>query len=215
LPEAHTDLPGLEIESEYRPALEVGGDFFQIIPDSADGSLLIVAGDVAGKGLQAGMLVALLVGAIRTVAQFDPDPLVLLGALNKRLLGRGDAFATCLALRIAADGRITLANAGHLAPYLNGKPIELEGSLPLGMLEAPEVSITRFELSPGDRLMLLSDVVAEAMDSDGHLFGFDRIQELLDTGISASAIASAAQKFGQEDDISVISVTRTGALIPA
>jgi hypothetical protein len=56
LPEARTTLPGLVIESEYRPAREVGGDFFQIIPRPADGSLLIVAGDVTGKGLKAGML---------------------------------------------------------------------------------------------------------------------------------------------------------------
>ena len=48
-------------DSEYRPALEVGGDFFQIIPHGGDESLLIVAGDVAGKGLKAGMLVAVLV----------------------------------------------------------------------------------------------------------------------------------------------------------
>ena len=53
LPEEHTSLPGFEIESEYRPALEVGGDFFQVIPNPVDGSLLIVAGDVAGKGLKA------------------------------------------------------------------------------------------------------------------------------------------------------------------
>ena len=62
-------LPGLTIESEYRPAREVGGDFFQIISHKTDGSVLIVAGDVSGKGLQAGMLVALLVGAIRSVAR--------------------------------------------------------------------------------------------------------------------------------------------------
>ena len=64
-------LPGLTIESEYRPAREVGGDFFQIIPHKTDGSLLIVAGDVTGKGLKAGMLVALLVGAIRSAAEFE------------------------------------------------------------------------------------------------------------------------------------------------
>jgi serine phosphatase RsbU (regulator of sigma subunit) len=62
LPEARLVLPGLLIESEYRPAREVGGAFFQIIPNGVDGSLLIVAGDVTGKGLKAGMLVALLVG---------------------------------------------------------------------------------------------------------------------------------------------------------
>lgn len=215
LPEAHTTFPGYEIESEYRPALEVGGDFFQVVPHPTDGSLLIVAGDVAGKGLKAGMLVALLVGAIRTAAQFKPEPLALLDALNRRLLGRGDAFATCLALRIAADGSVSLANAGHLAPYLNGTAIALEGSLPLGMLEAPEYSLLRFTLHPGDRLMVLSDGVAEATDPDGHLFGFDRIHELLQSATSAAQIADTAQSFGQQDDISVITVTRTAVLEPA
>ena len=212
LPQPRTVLPGLEIESEYRPALEVGGDFFQIIPHPTDGSLLIVAGDVTGKGLKAGMLVALLVGAIRTVAQFKPDPLVLLDALNQRLLGRGEAYATCLAMVIQLDGRVTLANAGHIAPYLNGLPIDLEGSLPLGMLETPEFSLMRFQLKEGDRLMLLSDGIAEATDANGQLFGFDRVRELLQTTTGAAQIAAAAQRFGQEDDISVISVTRTTVL---
>jgi hypothetical protein len=215
LPLAHTTLPGFEIESEYRPALEVGGDFFQIIPGPSDGSLLIVAGDVTGKGLKAGMLVALLVGATRTVAQFQADPRVLLDALNRRLLGRGEAYATGLAMRIDADGGVLLANAGHISPYLNGQPVAMEGSLPLGMTETPEFSVLRFSLKPGDRLMLLSDGVAEATDTNGNLFGFDRIQALIADTTSAAQVADAAQVFGQEDDISVISVTRTAVLEPS
>ena len=75
LPEARLALQGLTIDSEYRPAREVGGDFFQIIPHQTDGSLLIVAGDVTGKGLKAGMLVALLVGAIRARGDStEPNP---------------------------------------------------------------------------------------------------------------------------------------------
>ena len=132
LPEARTDLPGLVVESEYRPAREVGGDFFQIIPHKSDGSLLIVAGDVTGKGLKAGMLVALLVGAIRSTAELNSEPLFLLQALNRRMLGRGDAQATCLAIKIDIEGEVTLANAGHIMPYLNGEPIAMEGALPLG-----------------------------------------------------------------------------------
>jgi Stage II sporulation protein E (SpoIIE) len=215
LPEARTRLPGLVIESEYRPARDVGGDFFQIIPRTADDSLLIVAGDVTGKGLKAGMLVALLVGAIRSTAQFDRDPVVMLDALNQRLLGRGDAHATCLALTIARDGAVTLANAGHMPPYLNGEPLAMEGALPLGMMEGAEFSVMRFQLAEGDRLMLLSDGIVEAMDAQGHLFGFDRVHELLRTKSTAAEVASAAQSFGQEDDISVITVTRTAVGVAA
>jgi Stage II sporulation protein E (SpoIIE) len=90
IPEQLPRIPNLSIHTEYRPAREVGGDFFQIIPHPNDQSVLIVAGDVTGKGLQAGMLVSLLVGAIRTAADTTSDPL----PLNRRLLGRGHAQAT-------------------------------------------------------------------------------------------------------------------------
>ncbi len=208
LPEKLPQIAGLTIESEYRPAREVGGDFFQIIPQPTDGSVLIVVGDVTGKGLQAGMLVALIVGAIRNQAETSSDPLRVLQALNRRLCGRGHAHATSLALRIEPDGSATLANAGHLPPYLNGKELQIEGALPLGMLEGAEFSVTQFQLAPGDRLMLLSDGIAEAHDKHGQLFGFERIQAMLQKPVTAAALATAAQNFGQEDDISVLSVTR-------
>ncbi len=214
-PSEMPDTPRFAVESVYLPAYEVGGDFFQILPYPDDGSLLIVAGDVTGKGLQAGMLVALLVGAIRSTAETSTNPLTILQALNRRLLGRENAQATCLALRISANGTTTLGNAGHLPPYLNGEPLELQGALPLGMMEGAEFSTVDFSLSAGDRLVFLSDGIAEATDSRGQLFGFDRIHELLKTKKSAADVAAAAQAFGQEDDISVISITLASVPVPA
>ncbi|MGA3228293.1 MAG: SpoIIE family protein phosphatase [Acidobacteriaceae bacterium] len=73
---------------------------------------------------------------------------------------------------------------------------------------SPALSVTCFSSAPGDRLMLLSDGIAEAQDKQGQLFGFERIQEMLQRPVTAAAIATAAQNFGQEDDISVLSVTR-------
>jgi sulfur transfer complex TusBCD TusB component (DsrH family) len=215
LPQARSIYPGLAIESEYRPAREVGGDFFQIIPNNRTGSMVIVAGDVTGKGLKAGMLVALLVGAIRSTVELNPEPEFIVKALNRRLLGRGDSQATCLAMRIDEDGMVTLANAGHMPPYLNGQPVSIEGSLPLGILPEADCTILCFRLEEGDRLVLLSDGIAEATDHNGALFGFERVHSMLQTRLSASEIANTAQLFGQEDDISVISVTRMATLTTA
>ena len=218
LPGAVTWFPGYAIESEYRPAREVGGDFFQILPHESDGSMLIIVGDVTGKGLQAGMMVALLVGAVRSTAEFNSDPEFMLRSLNRRLLGRGDAHATCLAMRVTANGEVKLANAGHLPPYLNGKPLDIEGALPLGLDYDAEFSVTSFRLSEGDRMVLVSDGIAEAMDAEGRLFGFERVEKMLAQNesalLSATALADAAQQFGQEDDISVITVTRAEILKP-
>ena len=213
IPMALPQIPGLTIESEYRPAREVGGDFFQIIPHATDGSVLIVVGDVTGKGLQAGMLVALIVGAIRTEAKHTSDPMAMLVMLNERLCGRGHAHATGLALRISADGSATLANAGHLPPYLNGKELPMEGAMPLGIIESAEFSLLQFRLNEGDRLILMSDGVAEAQDEDGHLFGFERIHELLRQPITAAEVATAAQTFGQQDDISVLRIVREASVV--
>jgi phosphoserine phosphatase RsbU/P len=210
IPENLPATPGLAIESQYLPAREVGGDFFQVLPDAKDGSVLVVVGDVAGKGLQAGMLATLIVGAIRVAASFTVDPGKILALLNERLQGRG--LVTCLALRFELDGNATLANAGHLPPYLNGHEMAMEGALPLGAVDGMEFPVMKFRLSEGDSLVLTSDGIAEAQDADGQLFGFGRIGEMLREKATAAGLAAAAQSFGQEDDITVLTVTRMAAV---
>jgi serine phosphatase RsbU (regulator of sigma subunit) len=100
-----------------------------------------------------------------------------------------------------------------MPPYLNGESLPMDGALPLGMMAQTEFSVMRFKLRDRDKLVLLSDGVVEAMDESGQLFGFERVHELLHSTLSATAVADAAQEFGQEDDISVISVTRTAAVM--
>ena len=207
IPDQLPQLRGWTIESEFHPAREVGGDFFQIIPHPTDGSILIVAGDVAGKGLQAGMTVAMLVGAIRTESEHRFDPIEILKQLNRRLMAQERAQATCLALLVQEDGAARLANAGHLPPYLNGVETSIEGSLPLGMIAEAQFPTEDFHLEPGDRLVLISDGVVEAQNERGNLYGFERVRQLLATQASVTEMARAAQAFGQEDDITVLSLT--------
>jgi len=197
--------PGFSISSEYRPSREVGGDFFQVLPDLTDGSVLIVVGDVAGKGIEAGMLATLIVGSVRTAASFTSDPARILALLNERLRGRG--LVTCLALRIEQDGNVTLINAGHLPPYLNGRELPVEGALPLGAVSGFRFPALHFTLATGDSLMLMTDGVVEAQNARGQLFGFERITRLLDEGANGGALAAAAQDFGQQDDITILTLT--------
>lgn len=204
IPEAIPAIPGFRVESEYCPAKEVGGDFFQILP-AKDDSLLIIAGDVSGKGLQAAMLVALIVGTIRTQVASSSHPSAMLGVLNERLCGRSTGgFATCIAMHIDANGTVTIANAGHLPPYLNGTELPVEGSLPLGIQADTEYPSEVFQLDAGDRLTLLSDGVVEATNSNRELFGFERARAL--STQPAASIVQAAQLFGQEDDITVLAI---------
>jgi len=208
LPEEIGDVAGFSIEAAYAPAQEVGGDFFQILP-APNGSLLVVVGDVAGKGLPAAMLVSVLVGAIRGVAEFTRDPAELLANLNERLVGRvKDEFATALAARIEPDGAVRLANAGHLPPYLEGREVAINGALPLGLKSGVRYETTRFALPPGSRLTFYSDGIVEARNHKGELFGFERSGAI--SIEPAAAIIEAAKQFGQQDDMTVIAVSRDG-----
>ena len=193
-----------KVETEYRPAQTVGGDFFQTLTKS-DGTLLVVIGDVSGKGVSAAMLVAVLVGAIRNQAEYSFDPAAMLAALNRRMIGRsGGHFASCLVVELTPNGVMRIANAGHLPPYLNGKEMELEGSLPLGIVADTEYSVQNFLLKAGDRLISMTDGVVEATNAAKELFGFERTREI--SGQRAAAIVERAQSFGQEDDITVLGV---------
>jgi len=206
LPGSHQSIPGYVVDSIYKPAREVGGDFFQVLPVD-DTGLLFVIGDVSGKGLPAAMLVSMVVGAIRAVAEETHDPVVLLRKLNSGLAGRtSDGFVTALAAFFANDGRVTLANAGHLSPYLDGQDFELPGALPLGINGGGHHPAITLELPAGSRLTFLSDGVVEAQNASGELFGFDRAK-LISTQ-SAAAIVDAAVQFGQADDITAVTIER-------
>ncbi len=209
LPEQVEAVHGFRVESIYQPAQQVGGDFFQVLP-AGEGGLLVVVGDVAGKGLPAAMLVSVLVGAIRGVAQYTEDPAELLASLNDRLVGRTHGgFSTALVARIAADGGVTIANAGHLSPYLDGREVELQGALPLGVVKNAAYQVTHFHLPQGSRLTFYSDGVIEAQNEKGELFGFERGRAI--STQPAAAIVEAARQFGQEDDITVVTIERLAA----
>jgi hypothetical protein len=212
IPRELPNLPGWLIESEYRPARQVGGDFFQVLP-AEDGSLLIVVGDVSGKGLKAAMTVSAIVGALRDHKARQPAQ--VLSHLNRVLSGQIGGFVTCSATLITEDGAMTIANAGHLPPYRNGEELPAPNGLPLGIVAESSYEEKRFELAPGDRLTLFSDGVAEARNTKGELLGFERAAAL--TGKGAADIADAAQRWGQEDDITVLIVARAPKLeaVPA
>jgi stage II sporulation SpoE-like protein len=206
LPEKFETVPGFAVETVYQPAQQVGGDFFQVLP-AKEGGLIVVVGDVAGKGLPAAMLVSVLVGAIRGVAEYTEEPAEILANLNDRLVGRGGGgFSTALVARITADGWATIANAGHLSPYLDGREVELVGALPLGVISGATYETTQFHLPHGSRLTFYSDGVIEAQNQKGELLGFDRAREL--STQPAAAIVEAAKHFGQSDDITVVTIER-------
>jgi hypothetical protein len=215
VPKEIPNTPGFEVHSVYQPAGQVGGDFFQIIPLDS-GAVLIAIGDVSGKGMPAAMTVSLLVGTLRTLAHYTHDPGEILAAMNQRMLDRASGgFTTCLLLRTDQDGSIITANAGHLAPYLDGEEVEIENGLPLGLSAESSYPETAFTLNAGEQLTLITDGVLEARAKGGELFGFARTQAISRQG--ADQIAKTAQEFGQDDDITVLTVIRAESLagVPA
>ncbi len=189
------------VDAIYEPAHEVGGDFHWTRGEP-DGSLLVVVGDVSGKGLKAAMLVSLVVGFLRNEKSSQPG--TILAAVNNGLAGHtSGGFVTCCCARFDADGTVTLASAGHPAPYADGRELEVATGLPLGIVTgvAYEESTTT-----GTYFTFVSDGVIEAENAQRELFGFDRTREI--STKSPREIAEAAKGWGQNDDITVVTVRR-------
>jgi hypothetical protein len=209
VPASLPTIPGYAIEAAYLPANEVGGDFYQFVMQPNGNSLIIMA-DVSGKGLKAAMTGALAIGALRTLTSEGLSPSAFLTRLNRELVQAQDGgFITCFCARVEAGGTVTLSNAGHLSPYLNGEEVETDSALPLGISLEAQYAECFIELKANDRLTLLSDGVVEARNAAGELFGFARTRDV--SRQSAQSIAAVAQHFGQDDDITVLTLTRAGA----
>ena len=192
--------PSLKMEAVYLPAQEVGGDFYYVL----DGETVLL-GDVSGKGLKAAMLVSLLIGVLRNTAERSPGK--VLSACNSALAGQTDGgFVTCCCVHFNGNGTAAVASAGHLSPYLNGADAAVEPALPLGLDATAEYRETILPFAGGEVLTLVSDGVVEAADAKAELFGFDRTASVAMK--SARDIAEAARAWGQNDDITVVTVRR-------
>ncbi|HLK65732.1 MAG TPA: SpoIIE family protein phosphatase [Bryobacteraceae bacterium] len=189
------------VDAVYLPAQEVGGDFYQVVP-LADGELLVAVGDVSGKGLKAAMVVSMLVGVLRSHTHLSPS--ALLAQINRALVGSLDGgFVTCIAARIDRAGRCVLANAGHPEPYADGCEVALDGGLPLGVTTEADYTETDIRATS---LTFVSDGVVEAANAQRELFGFERTRSI--SVQPAREIAEAARAWGQNDDITVVTVRR-------
>ena len=203
IPDKMLVAPGVTVSSAFLPASEVGGDFY-LCRALANGSQRVLLGDVSGKGVAAALTSALLLGAADRCD--DLRPAAVLKELNAALRHSGiEGFTTCLCADLSATGILLIANAGQVPPYRNGQEIEIPAGLPLGVDAAVEYAESSVQLAPGDKLTFLSDGVVEARNAVGELFGFERTRQL--SSRAAQQIAEAAVQFGQQDDITVLTLS--------
>lgn len=177
---------GWEIAYQYRPLGPVSGDYCDLVQaPAADGGLLVMFGDISGKGVAASMLMAHLHATARTLAGLDlPLPQVLDRA--NRVFCEStmqNHYATLVCARLSATGRVQLSNAGHCPPLLvrNGQqvtPLEATG-MPIGLFCIEEFRVETIDLAPGDALLLYTDGITESTNEDGEPYGEERLVQLV------------------------------------
>jgi phosphoserine phosphatase RsbU/P len=163
---------------------QVGGDYFDVRPVGADAFACTIA-DVSGKGMSAALLAALLQGAF-SIASEDPARTDALMVRVNRFLNeraQGEKYATVFYCTVHKDGQLRWANAGHPKPVLvrsNGDLVLLESTgLPLGLIESAAYEIKAMQLEPGDKIVLFSDGLSEAENSDGEFFDRAALRDVL------------------------------------
>ena len=227
LPKDLPELEGWQIAHRYRPAREVGGDFYDFLR-LEDGRIGLVFGDVSGKGIAAALVMANTQSVLRAAQRKGSAPGRVLEEANRTLRAYvpPNTFATCFyAILDPKDGRLVYANAGHDLPYLwhggSGGSRELEATgMPLGLM--PDMSYEEQEaaLKVGDSLLFYSDGLVEAHDPEGEMFGFPRLGKLVAIHGAGSGeefldhllkelYSFTGEDWEQEDDITLVTLHRT------
>ena len=182
LPQRLPEVPGLAIAACTHPALEVGGDFYDVI-DIGDDRLAILVGDVAGKGVPAALLMAMTVMVFRSLAKGNRSPAAVLAQANELIwLNRPSRKMFVTAFYSVLDrisGSFTYANAGQPFPLTPGGPLVARG-MALGVVSGSQYEEHHHRLEPGEGLMIYSDGVEDAMNPREEHFGSERLSEAVD-----------------------------------
>ncbi len=222
LPKKLPDIDGWDIAAFYRPAREVGGDFYDVIP-LPDGQIGLVIGDVTDKGVPAALVMAATRSVLRASAQRLVEPAEVLERVNEHLCPDMPAkmFVTCLyGVLVPETGNFRFANAGHDLPYVKTAEgsVELRArGMPLGLMTGMVYEQRETVLQPGDSLLLHSDGVVEAHDPQGVMFGFPRLKEAVGLYPGGGELIErvlqdlhehTGEGAEQEDDITMMTVQR-------
>lgn len=223
LPKEVPVLPGWNIAALWRPAREVGGDFYDFIRLS-DGRMAIIIGDVTDKGVPAAMVMATTRTMLRSAAMDTDSPGIVLQIVNERLCREipPKMFVTCLYAILDPDtGRLSFANAGHDLPYRgkNGAVGELRATgMPLGLLSGMHYEEKETVIEEGESVLFYSDGLVEAHDPQREMFGFPRLKQLVgghpqDQHLIDFLMNELARFTGvgweQEDDVTVVALERS------
>jgi len=226
LPKDVPALPGWQLMPYYQPAREVGGDFYDIFV-FADGRLGLVIGDVSGKGVPAALVMATVHTMLRTAVQGMLAPGEVLARVNDLLATEIPAgmFVTCFyALLDPGSGRLRYANAGHEPPYRQhgGSVTELWATgMPLGLMPGSCYEEQEATLAPGESLLFYSDGLVEAHSPSREMFGFPRLQKLLEVHPDAPSLIGfllgelqrfTGEGWEQEDDVTLLLLQRLPGL---
>ena len=224
LPLDTPSLAGASVASHYRAATEIGGDYFDFLPMPA-GEIGIAFGDVSGHGLTSGIVMSMAKAALLVQVEYDPSPRSVLNVLNEIVIKTAPKRILMTFFFGLLDPRsqtLRFSSAGHLDPYVyRGAPKRLEPlsswGFPLGVRRREPFREHTVEFSAGDRLILYSDGLIEAIDDDGEPFGFDRFEKtLIESGhLTADeikkALLTSVRKFTRnrppEDDQTLVVVS--------
>jgi serine phosphatase RsbU (regulator of sigma subunit)/predicted ester cyclase len=226
LPKTLPALEGWEIAPHYRPAREVGGDFYDVL-ELEDGQFGLVVGDATGKGVPAALVMATTCGMLRAAANSSNSPGEVLERVNEALSARipPSMFVTCFyAILDPESGRLLYANAGHDPPYLRrggGDAEELRArGMPLGLMPGMSYEEGDNYLREGDSVLFYSDGLVEARNPHREMFGFPRLRILIAGHNKERSLANflleelwsfTGEGWEQEDDITLLTLRRSAA----
>jgi serine phosphatase RsbU (regulator of sigma subunit)/predicted ester cyclase len=230
LPKEVPSLEGWRISPYYRPAREVGGDFYDFHLLS-EGRVGLVVGDATGKGVPAALVMSTTCGMLQAVSEASDSssssPGEVLKRVNEALTVRipPNMFVTCFyAILEPESGSLTYANAGHDLPYLhrNGDAEELRArGMPLGLMPGMSYEEGEISLREGNCVLFYSDGLVEAHDPKGEMFGFPRLSTLvaqhgeegsLGEFLMEELYSFVGEGWEQEDDITLLTLRRSSSL---
>jgi serine phosphatase RsbU (regulator of sigma subunit) len=223
LPREVPALEGWHFAPYYRPAQEVGGDFYDFHTFD-DGRLGVVIGDVSGEGVPAALVMAITRTMLRTAARATDSPGEALAQVNELLSADipSGTFVTCFyALLDPASGQLRYANAGHDLPYhRHGEDVcELRATgMPLGLMPGMRYEELEATLEVDDRVLFYSDGLVEAHNTQREMFGFPRLMELVGRESDGKPLIDylltqlnsfTGPNWEQEDDVTLLELSHT------